>query len=756
MSGDQVASSFGDPNAQPPTPKQTPTSTIFPSPVFETPRADKGRFDEPSGWTPRFAEEYSVFNATPGNLRGTAGPFPDFGPASPYIPPAGQKRPLSAGGLAAEIAATHVTHFSHHPSLLPPVEPSRRLPSSPGPLATPTSDRFPVVDQSPGSAHRSVKKARCGSAAQDCQGQTATPPPSAHKGGERKLAPKPDTMQNDQGYGQPDFMGTPQQPGMGHFVTTSSDMFGYPLSAPATAPVFTTQRPFWDLDPGMEGMDIDFSNTNDDVFRTPTASHRHMGAVHWGRTNEMFQDTGAPSGHNQDNTHTSEHGIPDGLPLVSQATMQALDAPSAGHPIFNTTYQAPVDGQFGMAGAVNPGLLYSRPQSSNMDAAPFNNSMQMQNPPTHAAPQESEPSRQGKAPSKAAMRAEIRRSASVKETAPSKRDRHSASSPIKPSSRPGLSRSFSENRGKKTSGRPSLPTLAPGPRPHSQLVNNARVSANRPIVSQPSRPNPERSSPLKSQHQRLPSLSSIPETTGPRARTQAKFTIDANGRARVETTIIVDDEPPPTARKRYSVQPARRQGQWGNSTDEDDSSSTDEEPIIIPSRNSSFVLPDPVKPSTKHPFHSSQRSMSERSTTSYTTFKADSQDDGESDAETFPNDMTPTGKTSGDAASELRKLRESRARQMSSSKQNSFTSSGHGNGGFAGHYPGHGNASPTSETSMPTPSSDSSGRGIRCVCNRQEVSQGDNLLILWYGWSHFLFFPVSCLFANRSAATRVR
>ena len=60
--------SFGNPNAQPPTPTQTPTSGQFPSPVFQTPRNNHSSFEDRSGWTPTFAEEYSVFNSTPGRL----------------------------------------------------------------------------------------------------------------------------------------------------------------------------------------------------------------------------------------------------------------------------------------------------------------------------------------------------------------------------------------------------------------------------------------------------------------------------------------------------------------------------------------------------------------------------------------------------------------------------------------------------------------------------------------------------------------
>ncbi|KAK4216060.1 PHD finger protein 20 [Rhypophila decipiens] len=732
MSGDQQASSFGDPNAQPPTPKQTPTSSVFPSSVFETPKNNQGRFDESGGWTPRFAEEYSVFNTTPGNLRGTQGPFPEFVPASPFTPiSANQKRPLSAEGLAVEIAS-HANHFSPNPNLLPPVEPSRQLGSSPSPVfKTPTTNRsVATTEPSSPTVERSKKKARHNTADQESQGQTATPPPTARKG-ERKLAPKLDTgaMQNDHGFGQPDFMGTPRQGGMGNFVTTPSDMFGYPMSAPATASGFTSQRPFWD-DPNMAGMDIDFSTNGNNGFQNQNqAGQGTMEAVQW-RSNQVFQGAGLLEGQNQEGVSTSELD----RTFVSQARLQSLVSSSMDQSLFVANFPTSADDPFGISngGGVDPGLLFSRPQSSNLHAS-FNMSIQMQDAAEMSVSQGAPVSQQG-----SMARTELRRSASAKDVSRGKQKQAPASSPIKPSARPGLSRSFSENRGRRSVGRSSLPTLAPAPRPQSQLVGNAGVGANRPVVSQPTRPS-GRSSPLKNQHQRLSSLSSIPEMPGPRTRTEAKFTIDANGRARVETTIVVEDDGPPTVRKRHSALPtvSLRHHQW-TSTDDDDSSSTDDEPIIIPSRNTSFALPDPRKPSTTHPFHNSQRSISERSTTSHSSFRGGSQDDYDSDQETLRNDITPTGnKPSGDAASELRKLRQKRPRPLSASKRRHRLLSGDQGppsttAGFAGHYPGHNTTSPTTltDTSLPTPSSsDSRIQRIRCVCNRPDVDRGDDFLV---------------------------
>jgi len=613
-----------------------------------------------------------------------------------------------------------VNHFPPNP--LPPVEPSKQLKSSTNLLETPIADRSPRGEpEDPARAgERSAKKVRRGSVVQEPEGQTATPPPSAHKGA-RKLAPKLNThaMQNDQGFGQPDFMAHGSQSGMGGF-DIPSDMFSYPLSAPATAQAFGNQRSFWD--PDMGGMDIDFSTNGNNVPQTPNSANQQMIPPDWAGAAQLMHQAGG--------IHDQNGAVSKGeYSMDSQASMQALGTSAGGQAMFVTSFSGPVDDVFGImpvnsGGAVNPGLIFSRPPSSSMDMS-FTTSMQG---PGVVAPSQQE-GQAGKRPlaTKAPTRNELRRSASEREIAPR---RTTASSPIKPSGRPGLSRSFSENRGKKPLNRPSLPTLAPAPRPQAQMLNNSGIGVSRPVISQPNRPS-GRSSPLKNQHhQRLPSLSSIPET-GPRTRTQAKFTIDANGRARVETTVIVDDEPPPTIRKRHSAQPLTRSREW-NSSEEDESSSSDDEPIIIPSRNTSFALPDPRKPTTSHPFHNPQRSVSDRSTTSYTTFRGPL-DDGDSDTETVINDLTPMARASGDAASELRKLRESRRGQMSTVKPRRFTApqDGPGMAGFA--YNSHNPVSPTTLTdnSLPTPSTDSRRRRIRCVCNRNEAHRGDGFLIQW-------------------------
>ncbi|KAI1374978.1 hypothetical protein F4677DRAFT_149957 [Hypoxylon crocopeplum] len=697
MSGDQPISSFGDPNAQPPTPKQTPTSAGFPSSVFETPKNNRASFEETSSWTPRFAEEYSVFNSTPGNLRGSQGPFVDFSISTPYRS-SNHKRPLSTEHIAVEIA-THVTHFSPNLNLpLPPVDPSRRLPSSPDPLVTgpsPTELGFRTgSQQQPKKVYRD--------AAQEAQAQTATPPPSTHKG-KRRLAPKlqTDAMQND-GFDQEFVAGTPQQQHMSNYISTPTDIFGYPMSAPATAPSFGDSRMFWDTD--MSGIDMDFSAAGGHVFQTP--SHRPMNSLDWGKSNEIFQETGAVPPQSQENNPPAKKG----RALAPKPPPPNLETDATDPSMFSTSFPASADDSFVMMthnGGVDPGLLFTRPPSSSMEPAPFN---PMSQPPLMQSFSQPEPVTLAAKPPK---RGALRRSASTREGGAGRKvNRASASSPIKPSDRPGLSRSFSEKIGRNQVGKtPNLPNLAPAVRPAAQ--RNGRS------VSQGARPN-GRISPLKSQHRRLPSLSSIPETPTSRTQTSVKFTIDSRGRARAETTTVVlgDEDLTPTV-VRSRKEPRGKAGSWASS--EDDESSTDDEPIVIPSRNSSFALPEPRKP-TMHSFHSSQRSVSDQSTSSLGIYynEADSLDnDPESEAETVMN--VAGGSSRGDAASELRKVVENRQKRTSGA-----------NGSFVSR-PTYGNKlttpAPLKTSDLRTPST---GRGsrIRCTCNTTSSHvNGNNYMV---------------------------
>ncbi|KAK7750666.1 hypothetical protein SLS62_007366 [Diatrype stigma] len=696
---------FGDPNPHPPTPKETPTSTVLPSPVFETPKNNQGSFDESGsgGWTPRFAEEFSVFNSTPGNLAAPQGQFLDFSTSTTYLTSLGHKSPSSAENIAVQIAS-HVNHLSPNPNLpLPPVHPSRRLLSSPGPPATEEEAN------QPGSQQTSIKKV-CRATAQEDLPQTATPPPSG-RGRERRIAPKvqTDTMQDDQVFGQEFVVDAQQQQNMAGFVTSPTDMFGYPMSAPATAP-FADSRSFWDTDMG--GMDIDFTAAGTDVFQT--SNHRPMNSLDWGKQNQMFQDTGAlPQQHQPNRALPAKKE----RALAPKPPMAHLDTATPDMAMFNASFPTPVEDSFVMmnqGNGVDPGLLFTRPPSSSMDAAMFDPMAQAAPMPSFSQPE------LVRSPVKKTMKGELRRSASTKDTVASRKiDRSSASSPVKGLGRPGLSRSASETRGRKPLARASLPTLAPAIKPTPQ--QNAPRS-----LSQAARPSASgRTSPLKNPHSRLSSLGSIPEATTPRVRTSVKFTIDSRGRARAETTTVIEDgdegnSAPTVIRSRKEGRSRSRSKQRYSS--EDDESSTDDEPIIIPSRNSSFALPEARNnPSFVQQSFSSQHSISEQQQQGASSLgiyysnnndqhhqqqNTDHHNDGESDAETVMN-WPESGR--GDAASELRKVVENRQKKISLNTSQRFLS--------GPPYSSSNTISPTTLDggSLPTPSTDR-GSQIRCIC----------------------------------------
>ncbi|KAI1355773.1 hypothetical protein F5Y01DRAFT_269833 [Xylaria sp. FL0043] len=683
MSADRPTTSFGDPNTVPLTPQETPTSAEFPPAVFETPKTNQGSFDDRSGWTPRFAEEYSVFNTTPGNLRGTAGPFSELPVSTPYRQPSAShshKRLLSAESIAAEIAS-HVNHYSPTSALpLPPVDPSRRLPSSPTAAGSFPS---PVETDCPNNLQQRLgKKARRGTLVHTSP-QTVTPPPSARKS-ERRLAPKPQTTSMQHEEFESEFVAAmPQQQHLlGGFVGAPIDMFGMPLSAPAAAPVFDDTHNFWD--PGMSGMDIDFSIPVADSFHE--SNHRPMDSLDWGRANEMFQETGVVPPKNPESLPQKKERLlapkPTAMPNVDTSMTEA--------PVFAHAFQAPTNDAFAplnAVGGVDPGLLLTRPPSSHMELAAFDPMAQPVLMDSLPSPQLPPPP-----PAKEPKRGQLRRSASTREVGKAKKDeRGPISSPILSSSnRPGLLRSASETRGRKPASRAgALNSLAP-------TARNGLPPGGARSASQGSRTS-GRTSPLKI-HQRLSSLSSIPEHGGPKTRTSVRFTIDSRGRARAETTVIVDEEQQtPTGRRRPRE---KRTKEWESSDDE--SSSTDDEPIIIPSRNSSFALPESRAPSYIRPSHTSQRSFSDQSASSlgiYYTEPHSSQGDPDSEAETVMN-VAVSNSNRGDAMSELRKVRENRQKQLPA-----LNASNHLSG-----------TSFSANSTIPTGSTDR-GNQIRCVCN---------------------------------------
>ncbi|KAJ0145607.1 hypothetical protein HZ326_11646 [Fusarium oxysporum f. sp. albedinis] len=709
MSGDQLASSFANSNYRPPTSAETPVSDTFPSPVFETPKPGQDSLTDAGGWTPHFAEEYSVFNSTPGNLRGSQNSFVDFRAATPSSK---HKRLLSNDTFAAEIA-THVNHFSNQNLPLPPVEPSRRLASSPNSVTVPQeyiTDTTPLPSPDPAKHPQSSKKARKAGVQGAEPSQTATPPPTGRRGA-RKLADKLN-MQNDQYFGQPDFTGNSQQQqqhDIAALMASSGDMFAYPMTAPAATP-----NTFWD--PSM-GMDFDFSASPSNVFQTTPVQHghhRHTGSFDWNSEVPLFQDPNAPfASAGSDPMQTMQRDRPLApKPMGSAGATTASAAMSAA-------LSAPLDDPFGLGqsmNGVNPGLLFEPPHNSVLDNPALI-------PVTQAGSAEATIFQSR---SRTPLGENIRQSTSMKDLRATKApDRALAPSPVKANPRPGMGRSFSENRGKRAQpqNRPVLPKLAPA-RPVSQASNGSNSDSappNRPMAKPTGR-----LSPMKSQH-RLSGLASIPE--GPAlqhqsTRTAVKFTIDSRGRARAETTIVPNewDWEPSANHPGLTRDRSRTPRDLGPS--DDDESSSDDEPIIIPSRNNSFnasfALPDPLRP-VGSIFHSSRRSVSDRSTSSIHDTIGGSQHDADSENETM---MYERRDKIGDAASELRKVMEDRRKRSNPMGQGGQHRSFQG--GHFGPFRGDSNSPSTlTESSLIT------DRHVRCLCNRKGADEGDGSMIQW-------------------------
>lgn len=521
-------------------------------------------------------------------------------------------------------------------------------------------------------------------------------------------------MQDDQNYGHPDFSDNFQgSHDMAALMGGADDMFVYPMSAPAG------QANFWD--PAM-GMDLDFSAAGTTTFFQP--SHRHTGSFDWNSDIQLFQDPvppPPPPSSNQENVQPNSQNV------QQPARRERMLAPKPSVAGQSTTTSAPasaifqtsMEDSFGLIvpmEGVDPGLLYSRPPTSSVNAE-FNSSM---NP----ASADYVPIAEASVNSRAM--AQPRRTNSLKETKRGKMpDRSFTSSPVKAMSRPELNRSLSENRGKKALARGALPTLAA--RPASQAGNantNAEAGKSGPRQSA-SGSGSGRMSPLKSQR-RLSSLASIPESASQphlsRPRTSVRFTIDAHGRARAETTVMVEEAGGSITRSRSSRELSSTRRSWESS---DDESSTDEEPIIIPSRansfNASFALPDPRKP-VGSIFSSGRRSISDRSTSASTPSLV-TPNDGESEAETIMTDHHERG---GDAASELRKVVETRHKlsmQMETARSHQRVRNP-GSGTFK--------TSSISPVSMADSSYRTDGRGIRCVCSRNEPDEENGYMIQWY------------------------
>jgi hypothetical protein len=579
--------------------------------------------------------------------------------------------------------------------LAAPISPALGDPSNEQPSSVSASRRFDDTTKQKVTPRKPRKRLE-----EAFSGQTATPPQSSSKGS-RRLAPKISTeaMQNDSHGGHYGTSGTPtQHPELLPFPATSADLFGYPMSAPATAPIFDSTGAFLDPDTSMSGMEFDFMTDDSGIFNT--GSHRISSSLDWGRDNQLFQDTVNAPSNQSSKTPTKRQ-----RPLAPKAPVSETAAPAPLAPFnFNKN-----DGEISASGdpfssagsgAVDPGLLYGGHNSASSPTARPTTSHVAQQPYEHQL-RESRRDQE-----------ELRRSRSTRESSTGHRvDRGTMSSPIKVHGRPPLLRSVSDMRGRKGQGNCPLGEF------FLQCANNTQDR----IL-----PRTGQSSPIR--RQRPSSLTSIPESLVPRPRTEVIFTIDAKGKARTET-IVVGGASKPTTALRLSRNEEREYSQY--------ESSSDDEPIIVPSRNTSFTLPSqPKGPKLAH-FETSNHNADARrqssTANSYSQSESSSQrslhlEEVESEAETVMEEDDG----SGNATLELRKVMESRKQQLKerNSRHHRYASGVSPRGGVQ--YVNYGsstNISPTTVTDPDAATPSSSGTSTtRCVCNSTD---NEGFMIQW-------------------------
>lgn len=541
--------SFGNPNAQPPTPTQTPTSAAFQSPTFQTPRNNSHTFSNHTGWTSTFAEEFSVFNATPGRLTSSHDPFSDISTPRPTTASSGTRVPSGTEEVEAEVSP-HVHHLSSQSTLsLPPVDPPGQL--SPSPHISSFHGRE-SEDKPKATLFKPRRRLE-----EAFSGQTATPPQSATKL-TRKLAPKPpaDIMQHD----EQSFQHTLVTPGLPNLLTSASaaDMFAYSMSAP----VFSNSKPLWEPDTNMTGMDMDISFATDgsQLFDS-SASHRVNTSFDWCRSNEIFQDSHDVPQFDNGGVESSKRKRPLAPKVSTSSTNHDTSTTAFGFASTSVAHDPLM--MAASTGAVDPGLLFTLPEptTSNVNDSKLNVSASSHSRPLAVVRRPYEHQQRELERDEERRRARIARDFSTGV----RHDRTCFSSPAKKSSHPSAQQIISDSRPKTAVSQKTGQLTAVAPR---------LPMTERRATSSGGRVSPVKQNPI--------SLGSIPETV-PGTRTSVTFSIDANGRARAETKIIVEE---PNTDRREPPCILNEECDSSNS-----GYSTDEEPIILPSRSTSFSLP---------------------------------------------------------------------------------------------------------------------------------------------------------------------
>ncbi|KAL8729381.1 MAG: hypothetical protein Q9166_004774 [cf. Caloplaca sp. 2 TL-2023] len=521
---------FSYPTGQPPTPTRTPTSASF-AQSFETPKQESSFYDPRVTWnTADPWAESPDFLKTP--------KFPSFStPLKSPTKPSGTKRPLSSQNIEEQIAS-HVHHLSPNPDqTLPPVDTSRRLSSSPNPLSTSkrpchrTSETqlTPLKTSLDEEATLSMRSA----------GSMQTPPPTSTSASRRKVEQAQVAKVAKQSTAATRRMSTPAiakgkkpETAVSQIETSpgfpslqfSPEVFSFPNSGPATAPVFPQHKLFWDPQPTHDAMNIDFS------------------------ANDPFA-LGIGIDKNLDPFVTSQE--PATPPRLPTASFHALEGSHDDLTIFPVSAKVPAK-KFAKSristSVVNPSMLFSSPSQSselpNIPSSQADKDINLQ-PYAHQV-QDAEREIEQVGPRKSKRRkAPEKDSPAVIAAMEVLRD--------EVDDRPAVRRSFTDS---------VLPPFDPS---HIKAA-----LSNRPLRKT------ERRSPSRGPPRRRLSL----RKGAPQAQKQTTLTltIDSTGKARTEKKVVKSDGGPPSD-SRMDIDSV---------TEEDESSTSSEENDIATSHHQSF------------------------------------------------------------------------------------------------------------------------------------------------------------------------
>ncbi|KAH6644587.1 hypothetical protein C7974DRAFT_23746 [Boeremia exigua] len=430
----------------------------------------------------------------------------------------------------------HVNYLAPANLPLPPVEPQRRLSSSPDPNSL---KRIGL--------NREGQRPLSGPVKMDFS-QMQTPPPTRDATSRRNLQ---QSVGNQSGTPATVIRRTSLQP-----VPTSDGMFnqtfgyadGVPFSPsmmpfanaePMSAPPMPQQRLFWDMTDNSH-MDVDMSGALDPFGPTP---NKLQGNLSW-------QTFHTPVAEQMQAQFQSQNSLSSAEPMASFGASTVGESRSSQPASFVSTTTG-----------VDPSMLFSFTSPDDVTAS-FGNLPQ---------PAAFNPDRQP-------YETQMLDSKREKEKAKKSRSLHSRSNTNSSSgsveeNRPSLQRSNTDSGFQR-----ARPTM-------SERRSSADTSAAHHI--------PRRSSPLKRANSGA--LKVIPEVM---RRPRTRLIIDETGRARTETVPADEDEATPRETRRTSQTSMRHQypALW----EEGDTESDSDDPQPILSRNTSFSIPQPQRRVSKH------------------------------------------------------------------------------------------------------------------------------------------------------------